>query len=183
MAYNQFAQPGALPPPAGFVAPAVSADESAWAKPGAEQQQPAPPAYYPSSYPSQSASSGYVGPAGAPGSSYPSYPYGPGPGAGEPAVVPKSEGPADPYAVGYAGGYSGSGADGADGAAGDGVLSFSEASVRNGFVRKVYGILTLQLIVTGAIVSLFTFVPAMKELFKQNFAVFITILCVRVKCS
>ena len=42
------------------------------------------------------------------------------------------------------------------------MAGFSEASVRRGFIRKVYGILLCQLIITGAIISCFMFVPEVK---------------------
>ena len=42
------------------------------------------------------------------------------------------------------------------------MAGFSEASVRRGFIRKVYGILLCQLTITGAIISCFMFVPEVK---------------------
>ena len=39
---------------------------------------------------------------------------------------------------------------------------FSEASVRRGFIRKVYGILLCQLIITGALIAAFMFVVELK---------------------
>ena len=39
---------------------------------------------------------------------------------------------------------------------------FSEASVRRGFIRKVYGILLCQLVITGSIIATFMFVPEIK---------------------
>ncbi|XP_067687208.1 protein lifeguard 1-like [Haliotis asinina] len=41
--------------------------------------------------------------------------------------------------------------------------SFSEKSVRLGFIRKVYGILTCQIVVTIGIMSLFLYIPAVHE--------------------
>ena len=42
------------------------------------------------------------------------------------------------------------------------MAGFSEASVRRGFIRKVYGILLCQLIITGAIIAAFMFVVELK---------------------
>ena len=39
---------------------------------------------------------------------------------------------------------------------------FSEASVRRGFIRKVYGILLCQLIITGGLIAAFMFVAELK---------------------
>ena len=42
------------------------------------------------------------------------------------------------------------------------MAGLGEASVRRGFIRKVYGILLCQLTITGAIISCFMFVPEVK---------------------
>ena len=39
---------------------------------------------------------------------------------------------------------------------------FSEATVRRGFIRKVYGILLCQLVITGALIATFMFVEELK---------------------
>ena len=160
MSYPYATQPGAPPPPASFVMPESS--ESAWSKSGGPPpaQQSAPPPYYLHSS------------------------EGPAPGAyGAPPVVaypgPKALGETDAAAgappaageqfVDTAGGYGG--------AYGGGAISFDATSVRNGFVRKVYAILSLQLAVTGVIVALFTFVPSIRDLGRSSPTAFFTILC------
>ena len=45
----------------------------------------------------------------------------------------------------------------------DQMSGFDDKSVRRGFIRKVYSILMLQLVVTGAIMALFMFVEKIKE--------------------
>ena len=53
---------------------------------------------------------------------------------------------------------------------GNGLLAtsaFSEANVRKGFMRKVYSILSLQLMVTAAVMGIF-FVPEVKLYAAQN---------------
>lgn len=45
---------------------------------------------------------------------------------------------------------------------------FDDKSVRRGFIRKVYSILMLQLVVTGAIMALFMFVEKIKDYVQDN---------------
>ena len=45
---------------------------------------------------------------------------------------------------------------------GDGEMAFNDKSVRRGFIRKVYGILLCQLIITGALIAAFMFVAELK---------------------
>ncbi|KAM4700604.1 protein lifeguard 2 [Discoglossus pictus] len=47
-------------------------------------------------------------------------------------------------------------------------LSWQDAKVRRGFIRKVYAILTVQLLVTFAIVALFTFCDPIKDYIQAN---------------
>ncbi|XP_055311516.1 protein lifeguard 1-like [Sitodiplosis mosellana] len=47
-------------------------------------------------------------------------------------------------------------------------FDFSTASIRQGFIRKVYGLLSLQLIVTFGIVLLFCLHPTVKEYTRNN---------------
>jgi len=49
------------------------------------------------------------------------------------------------------------------GAFNDSAFSFSEKSIRMAFIRKVYGILMIQLSITVAFISLFVYHPAVKE--------------------
>jgi FtsH-binding integral membrane protein len=67
---------------------------------------------------------------------------------------------------------------------GENILSFSEAKIRHGFIRKVYSIVSLQLLITTAIVSLVIFNSNIKLFFYTHswivwllvFASFIPIL-------
>ena len=61
-----------------------------------------------------------------------------------------------------------------------GALAFSEQSVRLGFIKKVYGILTLQLLVTAGIVALFILVEPIKVAIKGNLFLLISALYVLV---
>ena len=84
------------------------------------------------------------------------------------------------------GGYIGQGNNSAqresqDGLVGaSGALVFSEQSVRLGFIKKVYGILTIQLLVTAGIVALFILVEPIKVALAGNLFVLISALCVLV---
>jgi protein lifeguard len=51
----------------------------------------------------------------------------------------------------------------------DGVGTFSEARIRNGFIRKVYSLLTLQLLISFSIVMAIVFIGELKGFFYQNF--------------
>jgi len=51
---------------------------------------------------------------------------------------------------------------------GDGLQSFGENAVRLGFMRKVYGILMFQLILTGAIIGFFMGVKQLRDYTKEN---------------
>ena len=174
MSYPYAQQQSAPPPPAGFVMP--ESGESAWAKSGGppEAQQAAPPPYYMHSGPAPAPGPNAYGAYGAP----PVVAYSGTKAPGEPLMdAPPAAGEqvdGSNNAGGYGGGYGG----GAGGA-----ISFDAASVRNGFVRKVYAILSLQLLVTGAIVALFTFVTPIRDLAKSSATAFITILCARVAAS
>ena len=45
---------------------------------------------------------------------------------------------------------------------------FSDKAIRRGFIRKVYGILSLQLMVTFGIIMLFTHVEGLRQYAKDN---------------
>ena len=45
---------------------------------------------------------------------------------------------------------------------------FSDKKVRQGFIRKVYGILSIQLLVTGAIIACFLYFPELQEFTYDN---------------
>ena len=61
-----------------------------------------------------------------------------------------------------------------------GALAFSEQSVRLGFIKKVYGILTIQLLLTAGIVALFILVEPIKVAMKGNLFVLTSALYVLV---
>ena len=49
-----------------------------------------------------------------------------------------------------------------------GGIGFSDKAIRRGFIRKVYGILSLQLIVTFGIIMLFTHVEGLRLYARRN---------------
>uniref|UniRef100_A0A1A7WN13 Glutamate receptor, ionotropic, N-methyl D-aspartate-associated protein 1 (Glutamate binding) n=2 Tax=Iconisemion striatum TaxID=60296 RepID=A0A1A7WN13_9TELE len=53
-------------------------------------------------------------------------------------------------------------------------LSFDDEAVRRGFVRKVFGILTLQLLFTFTVVCVFTFSSIIKEAVQNNIWIYIS---------
>lgn len=59
-------------------------------------------------------------------------------------------------------------------------MEFSEESVRKGFVRKVYGILTVQLLITLGFIALFIFCQPVKLYSQQNPWLYILALCVTI---
>uniref|UniRef100_A0A3Q3X4C9 Uncharacterized protein n=1 Tax=Mola mola TaxID=94237 RepID=A0A3Q3X4C9_MOLML len=58
--------------------------------------------------------------------------------------------------------------------------SFDDNSVRRGFVRKVYSILTLQLLFTFSVVCVFTFSSTVKQAVHANFWVYISSIIIFV---
>eukprot|EP00088_Acartia_fossae_P057876 TRINITY_DN6755_c0_g2_i6.p1 TRINITY_DN6755_c0_g2~~TRINITY_DN6755_c0_g2_i6.p1 ORF type:complete len:336 (-),score=112.72 TRINITY_DN6755_c0_g2_i6:703-1668(-) len=60
----------------------------------------------------------------------------------------------------------------------DGLNGFGEKAVRRGFIRKVYGILMCQLLITAGIVATLMFVEPVKEYCHQNAWPFITSMVV-----
>lgn len=57
-------------------------------------------------------------------------------------------------------------------------FGFSDASIRRGFIRKVYLILTVQLLITAGIVSIFVFYKPVAALGKTNFLIVIVVLTI-----
>lgn len=76
----------------------------------------------------------------------------------------------------YAQGGNASAQDAERAAGASSAMAFSEQSVRLGFVKKVYGILTIQLLVTAGIVALFIFVEPIKVALARNLFVLISAL-------
>jgi len=71
-----------------------------------------------------------------------------------------------------------------------GLDGFSDKAVRRGFIRKVYGILLVQLLITLAIISVFTFVQGAKLFAKQHswlywlaFAILLVCMIAMVCCE
>ena len=50
----------------------------------------------------------------------------------------------------------------------DATFSFDETSVRNGFIRKVYAILSVQMLITLGFIALFVFVDPVKDYANEN---------------
>lgn len=76
--------------------------------------------------------------------------------------------PANPSPVEMKGGYSSAGLTGDDDFAYGTSVATCSANVRLGFIRKVYGILTAQLIATIFICACFMFVPALRNFAAQG---------------
>jgi len=144
----------------------------AQAPPPYPSQQGVPP--YPSQqgvppYPTQQGAPPYpTQPPGYPSQGAPPYPPQPGYGAPGPAAYsdPKLPTQQAPYNQGISGGYDSD----AEGGAYDSRIggSFGEKAVRRAFIRKVYGILSCQLLLTCAIISVFTFIPSARLYAQQN---------------
>jgi len=64
----------------------------------------------------------------------------------------------------------------------DGMAGFDDTAVRRGFIRKVYGILMCQLLVTGAIIAAFLFVHDLKMFVMRNMWVYWTSFGVMFVC-
>lgn len=71
-----------------------------------------------------------------------------------------------------------------------GFSGFSDKAVRRGFIRKVYGLLMVQLLITMAMIALFTFVDSVKLYSQQNpwlywtaFGVMLTSMIAMVCCE
>ncbi|XP_038162280.1 transmembrane BAX inhibitor motif containing 1a [Cyprinodon tularosa] len=138
---------------------------------------PPPPAY---GFPS------YGGPQ--PGQAYPPYPSGPNTPLypGQPAAYPSAPYPGQPHPAGPQGaGYpspppmppiipptipSGVMSSDEEFAVSDG--NWDDLSVRHAFIRKVYVILACQLLLTTAIVAIFTFVDPVRVFVRRNPAVY-----------
>lgn len=115
------------------------------------------------------AAGGFVAPPPEPGS------YAPPPQQAYGAAYGQQQGPPPmgPANPGYAaqggnlsGGYDSDVEGGNFGASGG--MGFSEKAIRRGFIRKVYGILSLQLIVTFGIIMLFTHVEGLRLYARRN---------------
>lgn len=59
---------------------------------------------------------------------------------------------------------------------GDSAFAFTEKSVRMGFIRKVYGLLSVQLVITFGLVAIIVLIPQVKEFVINNPALFYSAL-------
>jgi len=125
---------------------------------------PYPPQAAPVGYPPQGAPVGYP-PQAAPGPGYPqAAPAGYPPQAapiGYPQQQSSFTNQTQPPV--FSGGFKQD-----DEAAPDGFQGFEDKAVRRGFIKRVYSILMVQLVVTAGIISLFMFVESMNSFVKQN---------------
>jgi len=138
-------------------------------QPDKKSEGMAPPPY-PGAGAGGYAAGGFVAPPPQPaGYAPPQQPYGQTP-YGQPQAPPM--GPVNPgYAApggnAMSGGYD-SDVEGGVFAGGTGGGGFGEKAVRRGFIRKVYGILTIQLLVTFGIIMMFTHVQSMRLYAQRN---------------
>ncbi|KAM4605661.1 transmembrane BAX inhibitor motif containing 1a [Polymixia lowei] len=149
-------QGGNYPPPPAYGFPSYGGPPTGHpsapfpAGPNAPPYPGQPGGYPPAPYPGQ------AHPAGAPGAGYPSHPPMP-PMPPMPPIIPPTM-PSDAMSPGddFAAGGSG----------------WDSLSVRHAFIRKVYLILASQLLVTTAIVAVFTFVDSVRDFVQRNQAVY-----------
>jgi len=64
----------------------------------------------------------------------------------------------------------------------DGMGGFGDKAIRRGFIRKVYGILMLQLALTGAFIAAFMYVHDIKMYVQRNMWVYYTSMGVMIVC-
>ncbi|ELK17217.1 Transmembrane BAX inhibitor motif-containing protein 1 [Pteropus alecto] len=119
-------------------------------------------------YPGSPPQGGYGQPSVLPGG-YPAYPAYPQPGYGHPAGYPQPMPPIHPMPMNYGPGY-----DGEERAVSDnfGPGDWDDRKVRHTFIRKVYTIISIQLLITVAIIAIFTFVKPVSEFVRRNVAVY-----------
>ncbi|XP_055429419.1 protein lifeguard 3 [Bubalus kerabau] len=129
----------------------------------------APPPYEDRSplYPGSPPPGGYGQPSVVPGG-YPAYPQ---PGYGHPAGYPQPMPPVHPMPMNYGPGH---GYDGGERAVSDtfGSGDWDDRKVRHAFIRKVYTIISVQLLVTVGIIAVFTFVKPVGDFVRANVAVY-----------
>ena len=118
-------------------------------------------------YPGSPPHGGYGQPSVLPGG-YPAYPAYPQPGYGHPAGYPQPMPPIHPMPMNYGPGYDGERAVSDSFGPGD----WDDRKVRHTFIRKVYTIISIQLLITVAIIAIFTFVKPVSEFVRRNVAVY-----------
>ncbi|XP_060534487.1 protein lifeguard 1 isoform X2 [Cylas formicarius] len=137
---------------------------------GGQQQGYGPP---PGAYPPPPGA--YPQPGG-----YPAYGAGGYPSAPQPGFQPNYGPGADPYNPAPGGHYGGYGAGGEDPEVKG--FDFNDASIRRGFIRKVYAILLSQLSITLAFIALFCYHQPTKEFVHRTPSLFIVALVVMIVC-
>lgn len=119
-------------------------------------------------YPGSPPPGGYGQPSVLPGG-YPAYPAYPQPGYGHPAGYPQPVPPVHPMPMNYGHDYNEEERAGSD--------SFrpgewDDRKVRHSFIQKVYCIISVQLLITVAIIAIFTFVEPVGKYVRNNVAVY-----------
>ncbi|KAM8788440.1 protein lifeguard 3 [Rhynchonycteris naso] len=107
---------------------------------------------------------GYGQPSVLPGG-YPAYPQ---PGYGHPSGYPQPMPPIHPMPMNYGPGYDGERTVSDNFETGD----WDDRKVRHTFIRKVYSIISVQLLITVAIIAIFTFVKPVGDFVRRNSAVY-----------
>ncbi|KAF0871826.1 LFG3 protein, partial [Crocuta crocuta] len=121
-------------------------------------------------YPGPPPQGGYGQPSVLPGG-YPAYPAYPQPGYGHPAGYPQPMPPIHPMPMNYG---PGQGYDGEERAVSEsfGSGEWDDRKVRHVFIRKVYSIISIQLLITVAIIAIFTFVKPVGDFVRRNLFVY-----------
>ncbi|KAM9248793.1 protein lifeguard 3 isoform 2-T6 [Dugong dugon] len=121
-------------------------------------------------YPGPPPSGGYGQPSVLPGG-YPAYPAYPQPGYGHPSGYPQPMPPIHPMPTNYG---PGDGYGGEERAVSDnfGPGDWDDRKVRHTFIRKVYTIISIQLLITVGIIAIFTFVEPVGNFVKRNVAIY-----------
>ncbi|KAF6362306.1 transmembrane BAX inhibitor motif containing 1 [Rhinolophus ferrumequinum] len=130
-------------------------------------------------YPGPPPQGGYGQPSVLPGG-YPAYPAYPQPGFGHPGGYPQPMPPIHPMPMNYGSQLvicdlsPGPGYDGEERAVSDnfGHGEWDDVKVRHSFIRKVYTIISIQLLITVAIIAIFTFVHPVGEFVRRNQAIY-----------
>ncbi|XP_004864658.1 protein lifeguard 3 [Heterocephalus glaber] len=117
-------------------------------------------------YPGSPPPGGYGQPSVLPGG-YPAYPQ---PGYGHPAGYPQPMPPIHPMPMNYGPGQGYDSERAGSDSFGPG--DWDDRKVRHTFIRKVYSIISVQLLITVAIIAIFTFVEPVGEFVRRNSAVY-----------
>ncbi|XP_059097466.1 protein lifeguard 3-like isoform X2 [Tigriopus californicus] len=88
-------------------------------------------------------------------------------------------GPQGNYSISGNGGYD---SDGERGIIGESLSAFSDKAVRRGFIRKVYGILSVQLLITCGLISIFVFVKPLRDFAIENESLYWIAFAVTMVC-